>query len=186
MMGVLPRATRPPDDSQAIEPSTSPRTLIRCFEQVASIRYQRDQETDYWQSPRETAQLGRGDCEDKALYLQALLREQGIETELVFGVEDRSSSQRMHAWLETDINGQRYILDPSNGFVGRRDNMAAARHMPVIGLPNVKQKLIEYKARTGATNISLQNELLIAIEADQLSRSQESSANAMAVNTTQP
>jgi hypothetical protein len=149
-----------PDRRPARRPHGSAGTLLDTFEQAARIAYQAD-ENDYWQSPAETARRKRGDCEDKALYLQHLLRLRGVETEVVFGVEDADRSARMHAWVEGRLDGELYVLDPTNGFIGRRRNMTPGRHMPVLGLPAVARKLAEYRRRTGQRGVNKQYARLI-------------------------
>ncbi len=81
---------------------------------------------------------------------------------MVFGVEDALHSDSMHAWVELEVHGQRYVLDPTNGFVARRENLSGQRHMPVLGLPTVMRKLDEYRHRTGATGINEHYEYALA------------------------
>jgi hypothetical protein len=136
--------------------------LLDAFEKATAIRYQSDQNGDYWQSPAETKALGRGDCEDKALYLQHLLRQAGVETQVTFGLEHRKNSRQMHAWVECKLQGSLYILDPTNGFIARRRNMPPNQHMPVLGMPSIAYKLRQYIKRTGQDQVNPQYEYILA------------------------
>jgi len=60
---------------------------------------------DYWQTPRETLQLGTGDCEDFAILLCSLLRAYGISAEQVYvaiGLDD--GEELGHAFVVEDWN----------------------------------------------------------------------------------
>lgn len=151
-----------PAEAPASQQSASPKPVVLdCFERAVRIAY-RSEEGDYWQSPSETVRRGEGDCEDKALYLHDLLTGHGYAPQVVFGVEDALQSDGMHAWVELEVNGQRYVLDPTNGFVARRENLSGRRHMPVLGLPKVMRKLDEYRSRTGASGINEHYEYALA------------------------
>lgn len=121
-------------------------TILDCFEKAAAIEYESDP-NDFWQTPHQTGFLQRGDCEDKALYLQALLEERDIEANVVFGLEDAERSNDWHAWVEFDWREQPYILDPTNGFIGRRASLAPGRHMPILGDPRIMKKIDRYRQR---------------------------------------
>ena len=127
--------------------------ILKCFEIVASIPYARDPE-DYWQSPRETQQYGYGDCEDKAIYLHQLLSTAGLECDVVFGVTDWDDAERLHAWVEIIVSGEYYVLDPTQGFLGRRSSIAPGCHVPIIGMPRVVHKMREYTARNGPVQLN--------------------------------
>jgi hypothetical protein len=71
----------------------------------------------------------------------------------------------MHAWVELSVAGERHVLDPTQGFVGRRANMAPGGHVPVVGMPGVLRKLREYTARTGATAINSYCEHVLQVAA---------------------
>lgn len=158
---LLPE-TAPAETLSTAQSSPEMDDLLEAFETAAAIRYQSEQQGDYWQSPAETKALGQGDCEDKALYLQHLLRERDMETQVVFGLEHRSSSRQMHAWVECELRSELYVLDPTNGFIARRRNMPPGRHMPVLGLPSVAHKLHQYIKRTGQDQINPQYEYILA------------------------
>lgn len=128
------------------EPIASVKSIMELFDQAAAISYVCE-DNDNWQRPETTVSLGSGDCEDKALYLQYLLHINGYKSQVVFGVEDSQNSAKMHAWVETCYNGVNYVLDPTNGFIGRRENMASGRHMPVVGHPDIAKKLRNYRKK---------------------------------------
>lgn len=130
------------------------------FRESLDLEYLDDPE-DYWQSPEETARLGTGDCEDKALYLRALLIREGIDAAVVFGVQDITTSRQMHAWVEIMIDGKRFLLDPTDGFIARRDRLAPWSHVPILNMPVVSRKLMEYTRRTGDRGINAHYEDLV-------------------------
>ncbi|MEK6895216.1 MAG: transglutaminase domain-containing protein [Nanoarchaeota archaeon] len=98
--------------------------IYECLVKAQSIKYVSDGETDYWQTPLETEKRGAGDCEDKAFYLQELLKKRGINIKVETGVyigpsnsrvEDTKESKSLHAWNEyTDDKKVVYILDPAS------------------------------------------------------------------------
>ena len=60
---------------------------------------------DYWQLPDETEKRGKGDCEDKAIWLYSKLLKDGFaDVRLVIG-KYRRSDILFHAWV--------FILDPT-------------------------------------------------------------------------
>ena len=77
---------------------------------------------DYWQLPEETEHLGRGDCEDKALWLYAKMLAEGFDdVRLVIG-KYRQSATVFHAWVvwypriqgeDGAVEQRIYILDPT-------------------------------------------------------------------------
>lgn len=142
----------PLDDAPSGGPA-GPARVLACFELAARIPYREDP-ADHWQSPLETVVLCSGDCEDKALYLQHLLQGAGLDAELAFGVADWDASDRLHAWVETEICGEVYVLDPTQGFLARRDNIAPGGHVPVLGMPGVLRCMREYVERTGSPAVS--------------------------------
>lgn len=72
--------------------------------------------TDFWQSPEETLHLGTGDCEDHAILAYRRLKEAGFTlVDLVVGLYGTVG----HAWVEVAANGQRYVLEGTNGTVFR-------------------------------------------------------------------
>lgn len=98
--------------------------LIQAFDIASSIEYESEKDgEDYWKTPLETARDRRGDCEDKALYLQFLLKARGIETRLSCGIVT-IESKTGHAWLTYDSGKYRYILDPTMGMIARRDKLS--------------------------------------------------------------
>jgi transglutaminase-like putative cysteine protease len=135
-------------------PDESRWDVLACFERAARIDYHDEGEEDYWQSPAETLDLGRGDCEDKALLLRNMLARRGIEARVSFGVEDTTTSPNLHAWVECEIEGELYVLDPTGGYIARREDLPPTRHMPVLNMPSVLRKLREYRRRTGDTEIN--------------------------------
>ncbi|MFQ5715152.1 MAG: hypothetical protein ACE5GU_14080 [Candidatus Scalinduaceae bacterium] len=68
---------------------------------------------DYWQLPFETERLGRGDCDDKAIWLYSKLLKEGFDdVRLVLGNYKRGKLS-VHMWVNWYHNGQVYILDPT-------------------------------------------------------------------------
>ena len=78
-------------------------------------RYERDidqfNDTDYWVNPDHYLANGRvGDCEDYALTASSILIARGNPSMVVVGFTE-PNNEGGHAWLETDINGTRYVVD---------------------------------------------------------------------------
>jgi len=68
---------------------------------------------DYWQLPEETEKKGRGDCEDKAIWLYSKLIKEGFtDVRLVIG-KYRESSPYFHAWVVWYQEDKIFILDPT-------------------------------------------------------------------------
>lgn len=78
------------------------------------FKYQRDPKgTDYWQLPEETERRGKGDCEDKAIWLYTKLLSEGFHNiRLIIG-KRREDSRMLHAWVAWYQKEKVYILDPT-------------------------------------------------------------------------
>lgn len=109
---TTPLDGRLPADTQV----TSPRSFAS-IEEVniwvnKAILYRKDR-TDHWQSPRETLDSGRGDCEDYALLKQAILVACSLveeqDTYLVVGRDVMLRGD--HAVLVVVVDGQNLVLD---------------------------------------------------------------------------
>ena len=68
--------------------------------------------TDYWQSPEKTKELGKGDCEDFAFYLNSLWNNESILGRVVIGYL-RQGDKEKHAWNEIIWGDQVFIADAS-------------------------------------------------------------------------
>ena len=89
-------------------------SLEELFAIARAFRYSRDRGGDYWQTPQETSQKRSGDCEDKAVWLYAQLKQNGIENvRLVIG-KHKSMDRNYHVWVQVrDPDGSVLILDPA-------------------------------------------------------------------------
>ena len=66
---------------------------------VAAGQVQLSGQYDFWQFPEETEHLGRGDCEDKAIWLYAKMLAEGFDdVRLVLGKYIESDTV-FHAWV---------------------------------------------------------------------------------------
>jgi len=94
-----------------------PKQYFRETEQVHRlIHYTRDKEgEDHWQSPEETLERRRGDCEDMAFLLQDRLKQRGYDS--VVRIGRRTQDSELHAWVEVHTNNARYVLEPTSGRV---------------------------------------------------------------------
>ena len=82
------------------------------FLTARSFRYKKDDATsDLWQTPQETEQRWAGDCEDKAVWLYANLKQNGYQdVRLVIG----RFRAGLHVWVTMpDGQGGYFILDPT-------------------------------------------------------------------------
>jgi hypothetical protein len=107
-------------------------------------------QNDYWQTPEETEKSKTGDDEDKAFYLCDKLVKEGYKADVFFGLRhvlDRDFS----SWVEMNINGMHYILDPVKGLIQKRESLsdykATTTYIPALGNPNIKKKYDEFKKR---------------------------------------
>lgn len=76
-----------------------------------SIKYVSDGETDYWQAPKVTLNLGSGDCEDYAFLKQHLLANK-VKKSRVVVVKTIYDKHWCHAVLVvTTFKGNQYVLD---------------------------------------------------------------------------
>jgi len=84
------------------------------FFKARRFRYASDNNGDHWQTPEETDQKQAGDCEDKAVWLFAQLKQNGYtDTRVVIG-KYRSFERKYHVWVTyTDNSGRTFVLDPA-------------------------------------------------------------------------
>lgn len=136
---------------QAAEPEivVVPDEMVSCLIDAGKIRYAPDPKgTDRWQTPQETAALGRGDCEDICIYLQHLLRRKGIEVEVVFGLRTRYHTHG-HSWCEYRQGDETYIIEPRTHAFYRRSRLPPFLYVRVDDTDVVEEKVREYHQRTG-------------------------------------
>lgn len=97
---------------QTIASLQSNTDLNGLFMEARSFRYVNDAPGDRWQSPDETDRRRSGDCEDKALWLYARLKQAGYtEVRLVIG-RRYASDNGLHAWVAVKDGEDILILDP--------------------------------------------------------------------------
>ena len=96
-----------------------PAPVARFYHRALDIRYQARQGADIWQTPNETSQRQTGNCVDKAIYLNELLKRDGYDSELAFGIVRRLNGDAGHAWVVLDEDT---ILDPTDGWVTQTDD----------------------------------------------------------------
>jgi hypothetical protein len=120
---------------------------------AAAVQYTRD-DADYWQTPEETVRRGRGDCEDLAFYLHRLLRDEGIDSVVVFGIRDVTDPKAGHAWVECRMYGEVYVLDPTCRLLARRRALPYYMYYAVLRQPELTEKLRGYLRRTGERNVN--------------------------------
>lgn len=83
---------------------------------IKGIRYvpdsaDSDPDNDAWQIAPETQKLGKGDCEDSAIYLADWLLARGFEARVCVG---RCAEMGGHAWVIVRLNGKCYLLESTN------------------------------------------------------------------------
>ena len=130
--------------------------------QARDVPYVRDANGDAWQTPEETVARGAGDCEDKALYLHHLLREQGIDSQVVFGIQNLHRLKNGHAWVECQADGQTYVLDPTGRLRIARRELESWEYHVVGDSPGVRAKLAAYLKRSGERGVNRHYEAAIA------------------------
>ena len=89
-------------------------SVDRLFWKAKRFSYNEEKKGDDWQFPRETEKKQAGDCEDKALWLYARLREAGHKNLILAVGKHRSLDKGYHMWLmRVDEDGSVLILDPT-------------------------------------------------------------------------
>lgn len=68
---------------------------------------------DKWQTPYETKQLGTGDCEDFALYLENKWRKEKLTSRLVFG-RSAKGVHDFHTWSNVYWGWKTWVVDSSS------------------------------------------------------------------------
>jgi len=133
---------------------TSWAEVERAYHQDRDLPYVSDRGEDTWQTPGETVARGAGDCEDKAIYLHHLLRERGIDSTVVFGIQDVRRPTVGHAWVECEVDGRVQVLDPTGRLLIAREDLAVWEYYPVRASARIRAKTAEYVARAGAGPIN--------------------------------
>jgi hypothetical protein len=102
----------------SIETGAAQRSLTsseELFMKARSMRYVSDPAgRDIWQTPQETESRWSGDCEDKAVWLYARLKQNGFSgVRLVVG-RMHANGSGLHVWVTlSDSEGHTWILDPT-------------------------------------------------------------------------
>ena len=119
------------------------------YHEARDLTYVHDEDEDYWQTPVETIARGKGDCEDKAIFLHFLLRERGIDSKVVFGIQNVFRPKVGHAWVECEVDGILQVLDPTGKLLIARADLSTWEYYPVRDSPRIRAKMAEYMARDG-------------------------------------
>jgi hypothetical protein len=91
-------------------PSVLPPAYQEAFKVTARLFPVPDR-VDYWQTPRETRERRKGDCEDFAFLLEDEARLRGVKATVQFG-KAHVSNKTFHAWNETrTADGRRVVMD---------------------------------------------------------------------------
>jgi hypothetical protein len=155
------------------KPSTAEyklREMRDSFSKLNAIKYKEEFKQDYWQTPQETQLMGTGDCEDQAIYLQKILKDQGWDAEVIFGKtfidlskyktfpkEEKEQKifldnlvnelKVMHAWVEVQMKwtNDTIILDPTNGIFVLRSMLDKDYYVHIVGVPILLEKVEKYQ-----------------------------------------
>jgi transglutaminase superfamily protein len=93
--------------------------VVKSYQAARKIQYRSRQGADIWQTPKETAASQKGNCVDKAVFLNDLLQKEGYDSKLAFGIVRRAEGPAGHAWVVLE---EKTILDPTDGWVVQSDN----------------------------------------------------------------
>ena len=93
--------------------------VAQAWKAAREIRYQDRNGADIWQTPKETVARRTGNCVDKAILLNALLREAGCDSRLTYGIVRRPNGDAGHAWV---VLGKDTVLDPTDGWITKTNN----------------------------------------------------------------
>jgi len=135
--------------------------LDSAMQQAATIRYVDDEGGDYWQSPAETIARGAGDCEDQAIYLHHLLGLKGLQSEVVFGIENLKHVESGHVWVEYAADGDVYVLDPTRRLMRLRSKLPKHQYYPALDQKLIHRKVEAYLKRSGQSGLNAHYEAKI-------------------------
>lgn len=150
-VGCVPEEKTSPETSSkhSAEMVIVPDAMVACLIDAGQIQYVPDAKgRDVWQTPAETAGLGKGDCEDICIYLQHLLRRKGIEVDVVFGLKTRYHKHG-HCWCEYRQDGETYVIEPRTNAFYRRSRLPDFLYVRVDDVDVVEEKVRAYYDRTG-------------------------------------
>ena len=123
--------------------------VIACLLKSAKMEYVQDPlGKDYWQTPSETIERGKGDCEDISIFFSYLLEKKGITSKVVIGLKGPSSKYG-HCWVEFNENGCEYVVEPSSQVIMKRRNLFEGMYVPAHGIDVAIRKYSDYHRRTG-------------------------------------
>jgi len=111
LTGYAPPAVFPKDHSRVHE-------LFTIWSAVhANCLYTKDpgsakNATDAWQTSLETQKMGRGDCEDSAIFLCDWLLSRGFQARVALG---RYGDMGGHAWVVVKLDDKEYLLESTEG-----------------------------------------------------------------------
>lgn len=94
--------------------------IYEAYKNIAfNIKYiQESNNVDFWQTPKETARLRSGDCEDIAFSFSSQLPPDMKNAEIVWGrISDKQTKFELsHVWYQlTDKKGQKYVVEGGSG-----------------------------------------------------------------------
>ncbi|MDP6545901.1 MAG: transglutaminase-like domain-containing protein [Phycisphaerae bacterium] len=135
--------------------------LDSAMQQAARIKYIDDEGGDYWQSPEETIARGTGDCEDQAIYLHHLLGLKGLQSEVVFGIENLKHVESGHVWVEYPADDDIYILDPTRRMMRLRSKLPRHQYYPALDQKLIQRKVEAYLKRSGQSGLNAHYEARI-------------------------
>ena len=92
------------------------RYIYEAYKNIAfNIRYTPElNRADFWQTPIETTNLNKGDCEDAVLLFFSQITPNQKNVEIIWGwvIDNRNSIGRAHVWYQlTDKKGRKYIVE---------------------------------------------------------------------------
>jgi hypothetical protein len=122
---------------------------------IKNIKYVSDFETygkqiSYWQNPRETIKRGKGNCSDKAIFLNYLLKDK-LDIELVYGIY-RKNDTIMHIWQQFEVNKEIYVVESSSDLnIYKKDSLIKSNnsilYTPIVKYNNLQNKIDNYNKR---------------------------------------
>jgi hypothetical protein len=129
--------------------------IMDCF-YLACDKYESEEKgTDYWKSPSETRESGKGDCEDKAIYLWDLLKKEGIFSMFQVGLMNSNDEESCHGWVELSAKGYDYVLDPTQEKIYLRVELGENRYKSYTEGFGLGDKFFEFYKRTGIENSNI-------------------------------
>lgn len=103
----------------------------------------------YWQTPKETDGLKKGNCLAKTIFEWDYLNKRGIKTRIAVGKLNRNDTI-FHSWLEYIAGGEKFIIECSlEGHIYKRANLPEDKYAYFKLSDAFLEKIKDFEERSG-------------------------------------